>query len=344
MRPLIFEDDLSQLLDQFEPSMLFEGSTPSDLEAWQDRFSSTVIDLLGNRPERADLSLEFLEETDCGDHTRYRIRYQTEQDVLVPAYLLVPKDLPEGKRVPGILCIHGHSQFGKDSIAGIRDSPERKEEVDTKGYNFGQKFAQQGYVTLMPDLRGFGERRPDYPNPRVDYCMRNYLCATLMGTTVVALHLCDLQAALDVLQSLDYVDGEMLGCAGISLGGRMTMMIAAFDPRIKIAVPSGCLSMYQERYQALKKCGAQLIPGLLLHGDTPEIFSLIAPRPMVIEWGLEDRLAPHEWAERALIRVQKAYDAAGVADRLFIDRFDGGHQFNMDVARDVLSKWRNGNL
>ena len=342
MRPIIFEDDLSQLLDQFEPSMLFDGSTVDELERWQDRFRSTVVGLLGLYPERSDLSLEFLTETDCGDHVRHRIRYQTELDVFVPAYLLVPKEVQN--QVPGLLCLHGHSQFGKDGVAGIDNSPERKEEIVTKGYNFGQKFAQQGYVTLMPDLRGFGERRPNYPNPRVDYCMRNYLCATLMGTTVVALHLCDLQAALDVLQSLDYIDSEMLGCAGISLGGRMAMMISAFDSRVKIAVPSGCLSMYQERYQALKKCGAQLIPGLLQYGDTPEIFSLIAPRPMVIEWGLEDRLAPHEWAERALVRVRKAYGAAGASDQLFVDQFNGGHQFNMKVASDVLNKWRNGGL
>ena len=94
MRPISFEDDLSQLLDRFEPSMLFEGSTPDDLKAWQDRFRSTLIDLLGIRPKRTDLSLEFLVETDCGDYIRYRIRYQTEPEVFVPAYLLVPKGIP----------------------------------------------------------------------------------------------------------------------------------------------------------------------------------------------------------------------------------------------------------
>ena len=65
---------------------------------------------------------------------------------------------------------------------------------------------------------------------------------------------------------------------------------------------------------------------------------------MVIEWGLEDRLAPHEWTERALVRVRKAYGAAGASDQLFVDQFDGGHQFNMKVASDVLDKWRNGGL
>ena len=78
------------------------------------------------------------------------------------------------------------------------------------------------------------------------------------------------------------------------------MMITAMDPRIKVTVPSGCMNLYQERYQELRQCGAQLIPGLLRYGDTPGIFSLIAPRPMVLEFGLRDALVPHHWAERGL--------------------------------------------
>jgi dienelactone hydrolase len=241
--------------------------------------------------------------------------------------------------VPGLLCLHGHGDFGKDSVVGIVDTPERQAEVGRLKYDFGRKFAEKGYVVLAPDLRGFGERHPDYPKKRTDYCPRNYMCATLLGTTVVALHLCDLGVALDVLQSLDFVDGERLGCAGLSLGGRMTMMITAIDDRVKIAVPSGCMNLYQERYQALKQCGAQLIPGLLQFGDTPEIFSLIAPRPMVIEIGTKDPLIPHDWAERGLERVRRAYTAAGALDRLVVDRFEGAHEFHMTVAGDVLGEF-----
>lgn len=344
MRPLSFEEDLSQRIDQIQPSMLFEGSTLEKLEAWQDRFRTTLVGLLGIRPERAGLCLEFQDEVDCGSYVRRRVQYQTEPDVHVPAYLLVPKSIPAGQRLPGLLCLHGHGHFGKDSVVGIDDSPERQDEIDKHDYNFGQKFAEQGYVVLAPDMRGFGERRPGYPGPHTDYCPRNYMCATLLGTTVVALHLCDLEAALDVLQSLDFVDGEKLGCAGLSLGGRMTMMITALNPRVKIAVPSGCLNLYQERFQALRQCGAQLIPGLLRYGDTPEIFSLIAPRPMVIEWGLSDPLIPHEWAERGLVRIRKAYEAAGARARLSVDRFDGGHVFSGRVAWEILKQWRTGSL
>ena len=120
------------------------------------------------------------------------------------------------------------------------------------------------------------------------------------------------------------------------------MMISAFDSRIKIAVPSGCMNLYQERYQALSQCGAQLIPGLLRYGDTPEIFSLIAPRPMVIEVGTQDRLIPHDWAARGLARIRKAYRAAGAIEDLFVDRFEGGHQFNMTVAQRVLGRLHKG--
>ena len=98
------------------------------------------------------------------------------------------------------------------------------------------------------------------------------------------------------------------------------------------------MNLYQERYQALSQCGAQLIPGLLRYGDTPEIFSLIAPRPMVIEIGTQDRLIPHDWAARGLARIRKAYRAAGAIEDLFVDRFDGGHQFNMDRGSEGSGK------
>ncbi len=113
MRPLSFEDDLSRLIDQAQPSLLFEGSTPEDFCAWQERFRDVLTGLIGPRPERAALCLEFEEEIDCGLYVRRRISYQTESGVFVPAYLLMPKGLAQGEKAPGLLCIHGHGHFGK---------------------------------------------------------------------------------------------------------------------------------------------------------------------------------------------------------------------------------------
>jgi dienelactone hydrolase len=344
MRPSAFEDDLSRRLDEAQPSLLFEGTTPDDLSAWQQQFKSRLMGLLGNQPERGPLELEWREEEDCGPYTRHRVAYQSEPGVSVPAFVLIPNDIEQGDKRPGLLCLHGHGRFGKDSVVGIDDAPERAAEIREQRCDYGHRLASDGYVVLAPDLRGFGERSLHYPDGPQDYCYRNYMVATLLGTTVVALNLCDLHAALDVLTLLDHVDDKRLGCVGLSLGGRMTMTLAALDDRISIAVPSGCMNLFQERYQALHQCGSQLIPGLIQYGDTPEIFSLIAPRPMVLEIGSRDPLIPEAWKERGLARLKKAYEAAGAEDRLYVDLFDGEHEFHGNIAFDVLGRWGRGEI
>ena len=101
MRPLAFEYDLSQHVDEAEPAMLFGGSTVEELRDWQERFRAKVLSLLGILPERAALVIEFESETDCGTYIRHKIRYQTERDVWVPAYLLVPKGVSAYAEVSG---------------------------------------------------------------------------------------------------------------------------------------------------------------------------------------------------------------------------------------------------
>jgi hypothetical protein len=79
-------------------------------------------------------------------------------------------------------------------------------------------------------------------------------------------------------------------------------------------------------------------PGLLLYGDVPEIASLIAPRPCVWEVGARDGLIVPKWADQALERMRRAYKALDAADRLHVDRFEGGHQWNGKVAYPLLEK------
>jgi hypothetical protein len=118
----------------------------------------------------------------------------------------------------------------------------------------------------------------------------------------------------------------------------MTMLTAALEPRIRLAAVSGALNVMQERISGPYSCGAQIIPGLLKYGDTPEIGSLIAPRPCVWEVGSRDRLIPQRWAEEALARIGRAYDAMGQKDHLVVDRFEGGHQWHGEAAYQWLEK------
>ena len=58
------------------------------------------------------------------------------------------------------------------------------------------------------------------------------------------------------------------------------MWCTIFDPRIVACVASGCMNTFRERSQKLSSCGIQYPFGLLQYGDVPELFSLIAPRPL----------------------------------------------------------------
>ncbi|MCI0627019.1 MAG: hypothetical protein L0387_36130 [Acidobacteria bacterium] len=139
------------------------------------------------------------------------------------------------------------------------------------------------------------------------------------------------------------VDSNRLGCVGLSYGGRMTMLTAALEPRIRAAVISGALNMMQERIIIPYSCSAQVVSGLLQYGDTPEIASLIAPRPCLWEVGTKDELIPARWAEEALTRIRRAYKACDAEDRLIVDRFQGGHAWNGRAAYPWLERilgWR----
>jgi hypothetical protein len=118
----------------------------------------------------------------------------------------------------------------------------------------------------------------------------------------------------------------------------MTMLTAALEPRIKVAVISGALNAMQERVSRPYSCGAQIIPGLLQYGDVPEIASLIAPRMCVWEVGAKDGLIDAAWAEEILRRQRNVTKALGAEDRVVVDRHDGGHVWHGKVAVKVLEK------
>src|SRR5262249_49337967 len=143
---------------------------------------------------------------------------------------------------------------------------------------------------------------------------------------------------LDYLASQPDVDPDRLGCVGLSLGGRMTMMSAAFDSRIKIAVMAGSLNCLQERAIARSIGGCQTIPGLLNYGDTPEIAGLIAPRTILWTVGDRDQLIDKAWADVALERIRRAYRAFEAEKEVKVQHFAGGHEWNGEFAYPLFER------
>ena len=328
----LVHDDINAALNNAQLSMVFQGGTAEQCREWQQQFHAQLSRLLSDYqpPQKWTVAEERREVLD--DHTRHELLLQAEGVPSVPLYLLVPNGVSAANPAPAVLCVHGHGRFGHHPIVGRRDIEGIVENLEKHHYDYGLKFVQRGYVVAAPCMIPFGRRVQWDRYGGLDPCLVNFLRMQALGQLPMAANLRDLKWTLDFLQTRPDVQSDRLGCAGLSYGGRMTMLVSAMDQRIKVAAVSGALNLLQERTSKPYGCGSQIIPGILRYGDYSEIGSLIAPRPCIWEVGSEDPLIIPQWDRVYRARLRKVYTALGAADRLQFDDFEGWHRWNGRIA------------
>jgi len=320
--------------------LLFQGNTSAELVAWQKQFSTELLRRIGPHRPPTQWTSVALSTKEFDDYVREEWLLQADGVPSLPLYVLRPRTAaPADGRWPLILAVHGHGPYGNDAVAGVDTTPERAAEIKELHYDYGRQLVRRGYLVLAPCLTPFGRRLDArFQNSKQDQCGVAFVRMMMLGQTLIGANLRDLIWALDYASSRPDARADRIGCVGLSYGGRMTMLVTAVDPRVRVAVISGALNVMQERIEGAFGCGAQVIPGLLEIGDTPEIGSLIAPRPCIWEIGSKDKLLPREWAERAIARLQRAYAATGQPDNLSIHHFDGGHEWSGTTAVPLLER------
>jgi dienelactone hydrolase len=330
------DERIRELAEGAPLSMQFRGRTAEELRTWQAGFAARLRECLGPHRPPAGWKTDLERSVDLGDHRREEMILTARGHPPLPVYLLLPRrkaDRPSA----GVLALHGHGPYGYDAVAGREDQPGIAEAIRQANYDYGRQLARRGYVVAVPCLTPFGRRLGDPVGyGQQDPCAVTFIRMLLLGQLLIAENLRDCLWAFEFLARRAEVDAGRLACVGLSYGGRMAMLTAALEPRIRAAVVSGALNMMQERVGAHYSCGAQVIPGLLQHGDVAEIGSLIAPRYGLWEVDSRDGLISPEWARAALDRLGRAYRAAGAEEHLRVDRFDGGHRWSGRLAYPLL--------
>jgi dienelactone hydrolase len=166
---------------------------------------------------RCALDVRIEEEVDCGDYVRRLISYASEPGSRVPAYLLVPKEaLNSSHKFPGILALHQTHPLGQKVVVGLGNSSN-----DT----YGVELVRRGYVCIAPPY-------PQLANYHPDLKQLGYESGTMKA-------IWDNMRALDLLESLPFVQRGRFGAIGHSLGGHNSIYTAVFDERV-VAVVSSC--------------------------------------------------------------------------------------------------------
>lgn len=312
-----------------------------DFEQWEKKAREKLMELLGDFPEKVPLNAEIESVEDCGEYERRKVVFDSEKNMSVPCYVLVPQNIKSDSGLPAILCSHGHGAYGKEPVAGVRTLKGQRDDIELMNYNYAEQMAKAGFVTLVPDLRGFGERGLTAEAYKgCDLCNMNYIRGTLLERYPLTLNIWDMKCCIDYLETMPEVDANRIGMMGLSQGGTMTAFTTAVEPRIKAADIIGYINpIYDFGIQRDNICGSQVLPGLYCWFDTFDIAGMIAPRPLLMEMGKNDTCFYYSDMLKGYDRVSEIYDAASAGENLSADIHDGGHAFSGNKAFAFFKKY-----
>jgi dienelactone hydrolase len=288
--------------------------------------AQAIMGRLPGAERRVPLEVRIENEADCGSYVRREITYAAEPGARVPAYLLLPKAVRDGKvRRPGVLALMPtNNTEGNRPVVGL-GSPAAK-----PGRNYGEELALRGFVVLAPPYPHLADYKPDLKG-------LGYASGTMKA-------IWDNLRALDVLAATPGVLKHGFGAIGHSLGGHNSIYTAVFDERIK-AVVSSCgfdsfLDYYQERGGAMWKPGQgwtqeRYMPALAQYAgrlaeipfDFHELIGALAPRAFLAIAPIGDTNFKWKSVDRIMAAARPVYALQGASGQIAVEHPDCGHDF-----------------
>lgn len=199
------------------------------------------------------------------------------------ASLLVPKTT--GK-APLIVICPGHGAEGR-----LSESYQR----------MAMTLVRQGTYVLLLENIGQGCRSAfgHWLVPEVFYC----------GYTLQGLIVQETRAWIRYMSRRPYVDASRIGACGNSGGGTLTEFLAATEPALAALASSGYPSEFDFILRKEKKhCDCNLLCHVLGKLEMWEVYSLFAPKPLLLECGENDSLIPVDLFHKNARKVRTVYE------------------------------------
>lgn len=315
---------LQQALRQEARALNLLHQPPTRLEVWntqRQQLRARLRETMGSFPEPPALMLREHRKLKMPGYEIRMITFQSRPGMHVTANLYVP----DGRGpFPAVLNVHGHFPQGK--IASL---------VAARGH----MLASDGFVVLSIDAIGAGERGTK-PGAFEHHGDAGVPLMTI-GESLLGMQVYDNMRAIDLLQSLPFVDAERIGVTGASGGGNQTMWIAAMDPRIKAAVPVVSVGTF-EGYVTEGNCWCEtLIDGLKIT-ESWGVLGLIAPQPLLILTAQREVIPAFLPTQmlRAYGQLRKIYALFGEESKLAYQIIDAEHNYVPQMRRHALGWFR----
>jgi dienelactone hydrolase len=256
----------------------------------------------------------------------YEVVLDVRPDIFAWGILLVPKDLKPGEKRPVVVCQHGRNGL-----------PAKTIEREPSAYNgVSALLADRGYIVFAPHNPYRGEDRY-----RILSRKANGLKASLFSF-ILAQH----EQILQWLGSLPYVDAKRIAFYGCSYGGETAVRV---PPLLDGYCLSICSSDFNDWARKVASTDSPFSFMFTEEWEMPyfnlgstfnyaEMAYLMIPRPLMVERGHCDTVAPDEWVASEYGKVRWMYDMLGLGDRTEIEFFTGGHCFHCERSFEFLDK------
>jgi len=296
-----------------------------------------ILNVLGAFPaETPALEPEVLEEVREDGYVRRLVRYTSEPDERVPAYVL----LPEGQKgpAPAALCLHQTIAEGKRETVGLLQDTHKA---------YALHLVRRGYVCIAPDHLAAGERI----TPGLDAYDTSAFYARHPHWSAVGKAIWDARRAVDFLTTLPEVDPARIGVIGHSLGGHGAVFAAAFDERLKACVSNCGVSTFSGSPNPLAWARDRwyvyfpaLRPIFLENRRPPfdmhEFAALIAPRAFLTISSLTDESMPVNpyGLQEFAAQLSRLYQFVGAGGKFAWFYHDRGHSYPPE-SRALAYEW-----
>ena len=323
-----FESEVERISEK----SLSEIQTIQDWNTKKTEYRRQLHEMLGldPLPERTPLKVQITGVLKHEEFDVKKLHYQSSPKLYVTANLYLPKKI--SNPAPAILYVCGH---GKVKINGTSYGNK------THYQHHGAWFARNGYVCLVIDTIQLGElegiHHGTYSHDMWWWNSRGYTPAGVEAWNGIR--------AIDLLESLDYVDKSRIGITGRSGGGAYTWWIAALDDRIKVAAPvAGITDLKNHVIDGVIEGHCDCMFHINTYGwDFDQVASLIAPRPLLILNTDRDSIFPLSGVTRLHNKIKRIYKLHKKTENLGLVVTPGGHSDSQELRIPAFN-WFNKHL
>ena len=261
----------------------------------------------------------------------------------MPCYVLIPRNVVPPYRA--VIALHGHGTDGTRLLLGLARNEKERALMRADNWDYARQLARHGFIVFAPVQRALGERLEanrayrTQLGRRAKSCTLTTLTSFMLGRTMAGLRVWDVMRTIDYIRTRPEPIADKIGCIGWSGGGTTTFYAAALDERISAVVLESCVLHISRVHLVHRTLRRQLHPGdFALCGDGG-YWGSIAPRPVLIESGMQDPIFPIKGVKQAYGELARVYALLNRRDQLAANYFRGGHRIGGRQAFVWFERW-----